>query len=189
MAVRRFEDLVAWQLARELERRVYAFTETEPMRRDVEYCRQIRKSSSSAARNLSEGFGRYLPGDFSKFVRNALGSLNETTDHLDAGFERRYLTPDSHKELHLLARRAIGASVNLVKYLESCKKSWRGRSKGKRVPEFQVPGFKGSRFEGSRFIGSGFKVHRSPTNHEPELWNLGTWNPGTLEPFHWGRLY
>jgi four helix bundle protein len=126
--VRRYEDLAAWQLARKLERRVYAFTETEPVVRDLEYCRQIRKSSSSSARNLSEGFGRYLPGDFGKFVRNALGSLNETTDHLDAGFERRYLTADTHRELRLLARRAIGAFVNLVKYLDSSRRTWRGRS-------------------------------------------------------------
>jgi four helix bundle protein len=127
MAVRKYEDLVAWQLARELERRVYAFTEAGAAARDFEYCRQIRKSSSSAPRNLAEGFGRYLPGDFSKFVRIALGSLNETRDHLDAGLERRYLTAETHTELTVLARRATGTSVNLAKYLDRCKHKWRGR--------------------------------------------------------------
>jgi four helix bundle protein len=127
MVVRRFEDLVAWLLARELERRVYAFTETQPAVRDLDYCRQIRRSSSSAARNISEGFGRYLPGDFSKFLRNALGSLNETKDHLDAGLERRYLTRELHGELRTIANRASGSSVNLVKYLDGCKKHWRRR--------------------------------------------------------------
>jgi hypothetical protein len=73
-------------------------------------------------------FGRYLPGDFSKFVRNALGSLNETKDHLDAGLERRYLTTAMHTELRALARRATGTSVNLVKYLDRCKRTWRGRN-------------------------------------------------------------
>jgi four helix bundle protein len=102
MVARRFDELAAWQLARELERRVYAFTDIGIVTRDVEYCRQIRRSGSSAPRNLAEGFGRYLPGDFSKFVRNALGSLNETQDH-DAGLERKYLTPVMHGELKLLA--------------------------------------------------------------------------------------
>ena len=128
MVARKFEELVAWQLARELERGVYAFTETGDAARDIEYCRQIRRSSSSAPRNLAEGFGRYLPGDFSKFVRNALGSLNETRDHLDAGLERRYLTAARHMELTVLARRATGTSVNLVKYLDRCKRTKRGRS-------------------------------------------------------------
>jgi len=58
-------------------------------------------------------------------VRNALGSLNETKDHLGAGTERGYLTQQAHEELRRLSDRAIGASVNLAKYLEGCKKTWR----------------------------------------------------------------
>jgi four helix bundle protein len=125
VVARKFEELVAWQLSRELERRVYAFTETGAAARDLEDCRQIRRSSSSAPRNLAEGFGRFLPGDFSKFVRNAIGSLNETRDHLDAGFERRYLSAATHAELTVLTRRATGTSVNLAKYLDSCGKKRR----------------------------------------------------------------
>ena len=127
MVVRKFEDFVAWQLARELERRVYVITEAGPASRDVEFCRQIRKSSSSAPRNIAEGFGRYLPGDFARFVRNAVGSLNETRDHLDAGLERGYLPTDIHAELTLLARRATGTSVNLAKYLDRRKQELRSR--------------------------------------------------------------
>src|SRR3954470_275661 len=44
--------------------------------------------SSSAPRNIAEGLGRFLPGDFAKFVRTARGSLVETQDHLDAALER-----------------------------------------------------------------------------------------------------
>jgi four helix bundle protein len=125
MVARRFEDLECWQLARELERRVFAFTDKPPASGDFEFCRQIRKSSSSAPPNIAEGFGRYYPGDFARFTRNALGSLNETRDHLGAGFEKKYLTEDLYRELKTLANRAIGASVNLVKYLEGCKANWR----------------------------------------------------------------
>ena len=128
MIARRFEELEAWQLARELERKVYAITETGPASRDVEFCRQIRRASSSSPRNLAEGFGRFLPGDFGKFVRNALGSLNETKDHLAAGAERGYLTRQAHDELVRLLDRAIGKSVNLAKYLEGCKRTSRSRS-------------------------------------------------------------
>jgi four helix bundle protein len=119
--VRRYQDLVAWQLARELERRVFAITSTVPVTKDFEYCRQIRKSSSSAPRNIAEGFGRYYPREFARFMRVALGSLNETKDHLDAGLEQNYVTQPIHDELVTLADRAIGASVNLVKYLVACK--------------------------------------------------------------------
>ena len=74
---------------------------------------------------MAEGFGRYYPGEFARFMRNALGSLNETRDHLGAGFDKQYLTEDLVLELKTLTNRAIGASVNLVKYLEGCKGSWR----------------------------------------------------------------
>ena len=58
-------------------------------------------------------------------MRNALGSLNETRDHLSAGLEQKYVTKELHDELRTLADRAIGASVNLTKYLDGCKKPWR----------------------------------------------------------------
>jgi hypothetical protein len=64
MIPKRFEDLVCWQLAHELERQVYAFTAISPAAADLECCRQIRKS----------------------------GSSNETRDHLGAGHEQRYLS-------------------------------------------------------------------------------------------------
>jgi four helix bundle protein len=54
MVVKRFEDFAVWQLSRELERRVFAFTPTSPANRDLDYCRQVRKSSSSPARNIAE---------------------------------------------------------------------------------------------------------------------------------------
>jgi len=127
MVARRFEDLECWQLARELERHVFAFTDKPPASNNFEYCRQIRKSSSSAALNMAEGFGRYYPGEFARFMRNALGSLNETRDHLGAGLDKQYLTEDLYLELKTLTNRAIGASVNLVKYLEGCKNTWRAQ--------------------------------------------------------------
>jgi len=105
VGIRRYEDLIAWQLARELERRVVAFTAIPPVASDFDYCRQVRRSSSSAARNLAEGFGRYLPGDFARFTRIALGSLNETRDHLASGREKGFMTEQLLVELVRRRRR------------------------------------------------------------------------------------
>lgn len=101
---------------------VFAETATNLARSDVDFCNQIRRSSRSAPRLLAEGFGRFYPADFARFTRMALGSLHETTDHVDAGFEMRYFSRDIHGELLAVANRAIGACVNLVKYLDGCKK-------------------------------------------------------------------
>src|SRR5262249_36292939 len=131
MVAKRFEELECWQLARELERQVLAFTKSPPVSHDVEYCRQIRKASSSPPANIAEGFGRYYPGDFARFMRNALGSLQETRNHLGVGLEKEYLTSDRHRELTTLANRAIGASVGLTTYLESCRDQWERERKSR----------------------------------------------------------
>ena len=124
MGVNRYEDLAAWQLARELERKVFAFTATPAASKDFDYCRQIRKSRSSAPRNIAEGFGRYRPAEFARFVRIARGSLTETKDHLDAGHERGYLSSSEHRSMNQLVNRAIGASTGLVRYLDEAAKTW-----------------------------------------------------------------
>jgi four helix bundle protein len=36
-----------------------------PASKDVKFCNQIRDAASSATRNISEGFGRFHPGEFS----------------------------------------------------------------------------------------------------------------------------
>jgi four helix bundle protein len=136
MIVRRFEDLVCWRLARDLEQRVIAETATQPARDDFDFCRQIRRSASSAPRNIAERFGRFLPGDFAKFVRTARGSLEETKDHLDAGRERGYFTSEEHLEMRRIARRALGASTNLAVYLEAEAIRW--RKEGRRRPNPRV---------------------------------------------------
>jgi four helix bundle protein len=82
MGVRRFEDLIAWQLAFQLQEEVFAFAASGPAARDVKYCDQIRESSRSATRNTAGGFGRYRPREFGHFLRIAGASLHETKNHL-----------------------------------------------------------------------------------------------------------
>src|SRR5438105_15034017 len=107
MGVRRFEDLIAWQLAHELEQEVFAFTARRPACRDVKYCNQITEAARSAPRNTSEGFGRYFPKEFSRFLRIAAGSLHEIKNQLHEGRDRKYLDESSHERLVRLAVRAI----------------------------------------------------------------------------------
>jgi four helix bundle protein len=91
MAVRRFEDLIVWQLASQLQQEVFAFTAIGAAWRDIKYREQIRDSSASATRNTAEGFGRFRPRDFARFLEIAHGSLDETKNHLHDGHRRKYL--------------------------------------------------------------------------------------------------
>lgn len=138
MIVRRHEEIAAWQLAKELERRVLEFTATAPANRDGSFCQQIRDSSSSAPSNIAEGFGRFWPLAFADKLRIAIGELRETQNHLDTGLHLRYLSQQKYDEMFGLADRAIGAAVNFAKYLESAgpdwKKYYRANQRGKQLP-------------------------------------------------------
>jgi four helix bundle protein len=120
VVARRIEDLVAWQLAFELEREVFAFTAKGAGWRDIKYREQIRDASASAARNTAEGFGRFRPTEFARYLEIAHGSLDETKSHLHAGLSRGYLSEEEHRRLMRSAIRALAANVRLMKYLHSC---------------------------------------------------------------------
>jgi four helix bundle protein len=75
MGARDFRELVAWQLSYELKCEVFASTANAPASGDFEYCDQIRASSSSAPANTAEGFGRFRPREFARFLEIARASL------------------------------------------------------------------------------------------------------------------
>jgi four helix bundle protein len=119
--VKRYEDLVCWRLAYELQREVWAITATGAVVRDFKFRDQLRDSSASAPRNIAEGFGRYRPAEFARFLEIARGSLTETHNHLHDGRERGYFTAHDHSRLALLTGRAAIATTRLIRYLRSTK--------------------------------------------------------------------
>jgi len=123
--ITRIEELIAWQQARELERRVFAFTSRAPANRDRYFCDQIRRSASSAPRNMAEGFGRFWPGEFAHKLHIAVGELHETQDHLEKALEQNYVKDDDELEMFGMADRAIGAAVKFIEYLEAAGPDWK----------------------------------------------------------------
>jgi four helix bundle protein len=80
MPVRDFRDLVCWQLSNELKCEVVAFTATGPSSRDFRYRDQIRDSAAAAPRDIAEGFGRFRPREFARFLEYARAALKATTN-------------------------------------------------------------------------------------------------------------
>jgi four helix bundle protein len=79
----------------------------------------MQDSARSAPRNIAEGFGRYLPREFSQYSRVANGSLMETSNHLRDGYDRGYFTRAEIEPLLILARRASAAVTRLLRYLRT----------------------------------------------------------------------
>src|SRR5262245_51673621 len=117
MAVRRYQDLVVWQLADELKRQVYELLENSPASRDFNFCDQIKSSASSAPANIAEGFSYYRHPEFARHLRVARSEIAETRNHLDDGVDRGYWRFERVVRLHKLAARAKAAATSLLRYL------------------------------------------------------------------------
>jgi len=100
MPARTFEELVAWQRARELTREMYAVSKTKPFRYDRSLVDQVRRSAVSVMSNLAEGFERQESlGEFSHFLNIAKGSCAELRSQLYVALDAEYLSQDQFARL------------------------------------------------------------------------------------------
>jgi four helix bundle protein len=115
---RTYRELQCWQLSNDLKRRVYALISTAVVMKDGRFCDQIRESARGAPRTIAEGFGRFRPREFARYLEFARASLIETQNHLDDARDCRYITETEHADLLQLSNRAIGATTKLHQYLK-----------------------------------------------------------------------
>lgn len=118
-----FRDLEIWQLARSLVVDIHQMTLTKlPKFEMFEEGGQIRRSIKSVKSTIVEGYGRRrYKQDFVKFLTYALGSSDETMDHLETLYETASLTDkklydDLHSRLEQLGKK-------LNKFLQSVEHS------------------------------------------------------------------
>ena len=78
----KFEDLIAWQKARELTRNIYQVTTQGNFSRDFWLRDQIRRASVSIMSNIAEGFERAGRSEFHQFLVIAKGSCAELRSQL-----------------------------------------------------------------------------------------------------------
>ena len=117
--VRSHEELICWQLAYELKVNVYALIETGSILRDHDLRDQLQRSAGAAPRLIAEGFGKYLPGHFKKYLQDANGELKETYESLRDGVDRKHFTQDQIVPLQRLCKRASKATTNFIAYLRT----------------------------------------------------------------------
>jgi four helix bundle protein len=109
-----YKNLEIWQLARELVIDIHKMTINElPKFEMYEEGSQIRKSIKSAKSTIVEGYGRRrYKQEYMRFLTYAIGSTDETIDHLETLFETESLKDEKpyknlHKRLNLLGKKLI----------------------------------------------------------------------------------
>ena len=75
--MRDFRKLEVWSLGKQLAVACYQFTSTFPKEEVYGLTSQIRRAAVSIPANIAEGSGRETDAEFLRFLRIALGSLNE----------------------------------------------------------------------------------------------------------------
>jgi len=118
-----YKNLEIWQLARELVIDIHAMTLNKlPKLEMFEEGAQIRKSSKSVKSTIVEGYGRRrYKQEFVRFLTYAIGSNDETIDHLETLFETGSLTDgDLYKALNERLDK-LGRKLNL--FIKSVSKS------------------------------------------------------------------
>jgi four helix bundle protein len=119
MAVKRYQDLVVWQAADQVRLEVYRLTRDGPASRDFRFRDQLRSSASSIAANITEGFRRFGPRDFARFLDIAFASAGETEHWLDDGIARGHWTEHDLRVVRMQLRRLDAGLRSLMRYLRS----------------------------------------------------------------------
>lgn len=112
--IKRFEEMDAWKLARELCNKIGQLIDEGCLKRNYRLIDQMEGSSGSIMDNISEGFERGTRGEFITFLGYAKGSCGEFRSQLYRALDRNYLSKQQFEEFYSLS---IRISVTLQKFI------------------------------------------------------------------------
>lgn len=104
--IERFEDIQAWQKARELVKEVYSVSNDGSFSKDFGLRDQIRRAAVSIMLNIAEGFARKTTREFSQFLVIAHGSAAEVQAALYVAIDQKYFITFSQASIGLNGCRA-----------------------------------------------------------------------------------
>ncbi len=120
---RTFEDLEAYQVAREFRKKMYGVARRLPDVEKFGLAGQIRRAAVSRTNNIAEGHGRYHFADQVRFFLGSRGSLQELIDDLNVCLDESYVQQSEIAELKHEAWRVLGLVNGYLRYLRDRKQN------------------------------------------------------------------
>ena len=117
--IRSYRDLIVWQKARELVKKVYEGSESFPRNEVFGLTQQMRRAAVSVPSNIAEGYGRGSRPEYIRFLHIARGSLYEIETQLLLAEDLGYLSGDVSRSLQHAAE---SVSKLLYRLLASLRK-------------------------------------------------------------------
>jgi four helix bundle protein len=115
ISARNYRELIVWQEGIKLAKAIYKLTERFPRTEIYALSDQIRRAAVYVPSNIAEGQARKAPGDFSRFLHIALGSLAEVDTQLVLAQELGYLAKEdtsAFEDQILELRKKLYALIN-----------------------------------------------------------------------------
>lgn len=117
--ITRFEEIEAWQTARELTQSVYSATNEGRFARDFGLRDQMRRASVSILSNIAEGFESRTQGLFIEFLGRAKGSAGELRAQLYVALDVHYVDQRQFEDLFDMVDKCSRQISRFMFYLES----------------------------------------------------------------------
>ena len=95
----KFEDLEAWQAARELTNEAYRLARREPMSRDFGLCDQFRRAALSVMNNIAEGWESLHVAEKKQFYNWARRSCGEVRSMSYVLLDNNFISPPKQQAL------------------------------------------------------------------------------------------
>jgi four helix bundle protein len=114
---KRFEEIDAWKLARELVRECYKACSASAIRRDFGMRDQLTRAALSVGSNIAEGFGRNSDKEFARYLDIAKASAMEVKSILYTAEDVGLVDVPTAARIRDIADRSAGAATGLAKYL------------------------------------------------------------------------
>jgi four helix bundle protein len=119
MKIERFEEIKAWQLARDLTKKIYKFTGKEKFAGDSGLRRQIQSAAGSAMHNIAEGFDSETNSEFIRFLRYTKRSCSEVQSQLYIALDQKYISKAEFEDVYDHGGQTQAAIRGFIKYLSS----------------------------------------------------------------------
>lgn len=116
MAIKRFEDIIAWQKAQNYAVNIYSIFSKN---KDYGFKDQICRATVSISNNIAEGFDRNSNADFMRFLYYSISSCSETKSMLYLAEKLNYINKIQKDELLNQANEIAKILHGLIKSLKN----------------------------------------------------------------------
>jgi four helix bundle protein len=118
LKIENFEDIKAWQKAREFVKEIYMLTNKGNFSKDFGLKEQVRRASVSIMANVAEGFDSQSDQEFIKYLGYSRRSATEVLSHLYVAFDQKYILEQKFEDLKTeitLIKQLIGGFIRYLK--------------------------------------------------------------------------